>query len=78
MNPLITSLKGKADATTQRKVAARLGISEGMLSMILSGRRIPGTRTLRAIVREYPDLWPKVSVFLVATLNDSPPPSSGR
>lgn len=78
MNPLIISLKAKTDAASQHEVAARLGISDAMMSMILSGRRIPGTRTLRAIVREYPELWPKVSVFLVATLNDNPPPLSGR
>jgi len=73
MNPLIASLKAKADTTSQRKVAARLGISEGMLSLILSGQRRPGGRTLAAIVREYPDLWPKASIFLLEAINDNPP-----
>lgn len=78
MNPLITSLKTKAAAASQREVAARLGISDAMMSRILSGQRMPGNRTLKAIVREYPDLWPKVSAFVFETLNSSPPPSSGR
>lgn len=78
MNPLITSLKTKTAAASQREVAARLGISDAMMSLILSGQRMPGNRTLRAIVREYPDLWPKVSAFVFEALNSNPPPSSGR
>jgi len=69
MNALITGLKTKTDAASQREVASRLGVSEAMMSRILSGQRRPGRGTLRAIIREYPDLWPKVSMFLFEAIN---------
>lgn len=46
------------------EMAARLGISQGYLSMIYNGQRKPGRRFLEGVVAAYPDLFREVALFL--------------
>ncbi len=61
---LIVRLGEKANSTTQRDVARKIGISETQLTRLLKGERQPGSKTLAGIVQAYPDLLPYVSLFL--------------
>lgn len=38
------------------EMARRLGISEVMMSLMLSGKRMPGRQTISKIAKVYPDL----------------------
>lgn len=48
MDP-ITLLRKKIGERTQREIANSLGITEGYLSLVLSGSRAPGPKILRWI-----------------------------
>jgi len=65
MSLLIEGLRALSKENTQKGVARRIGISESLLSRILSGERQPSRQTLAAIVRAYPELSPRVSLFLL-------------
>jgi len=64
------------------EMAKRLGIAPSYLYMFYSGKRNPGRKLLGAVIREFPDLNPIVSVFLRAGLtivkSDSQEPTSFR
>ena len=47
-----------------RGFAQHLGLSAGQLSMVLSGRRQPGIRFLRAAVERIPEIRQLVALYL--------------
>ena len=57
---------------TLKGLAHRLGFSAGHLSMIFSGKRQPGIRFLRAVVRRFPEIRSLVADALqVSRHNDN-------
>jgi transcriptional regulator with XRE-family HTH domain len=46
---ILTKLRERCDATSQRAVAGELGISEAYLSDLLHGNRQPGPKVLQAL-----------------------------
>ena len=71
MMSLTDTLKTKSTQSSQRTVAADIGITEGMLSMVLSGKRRAGERTLSKIIRAYPELAGAAAIYLLEGLGDS-------
>ena len=67
---LLDSLKAKSTETSQRAVAADIGITEGMLSMVLSGRRRAGRVTLAKVIRAYPELAGAAACYLLEGLEE--------
>lgn len=51
------------DSKTMRKFAGELGLSHSMLSLILSGERNAGGKTIRALIR-HPDTREQTISFL--------------
>lgn len=63
---LAAILKRYQGAMTQEEYAAHLGITQGTLSLIFSGRRGVGTEVLRALARAFPESGPEIAEALSA------------
>jgi transcriptional regulator with XRE-family HTH domain len=70
---LVRVLRGlqRDEQLTFEDMALRLGISASMLSMVYRGRRNPGAKFLRGVVRAYPHLRNEVHLFLLRDMHDS-------
>ena len=64
---LVRVLRGlqRNERLTIEDMALRLGISTSMLGMVYSGRRNPGRKFLRGVLKAYPDLRDEVHRFLL-------------
>lgn len=54
-----------------RSMAQRVGVSEGMWSLLTHGKRRIGLRTARAIIRAFPDLTAHGVFYLQSDLRQS-------
>ena len=63
---LAAILRDRQGSMTQEEYAARLGIAQGTLSLIYSGKRGVGTDVLRAFLRAYPDAAKDITAALSA------------
>ena len=70
---LVRMLRGlqRNEGLTFKDMALRLGISVSMLVMVYSGRRSPGRKFLRGVLKAYPHLCNEVYLFLLRDMNDS-------
>lgn len=68
---LAAILRDRQGTMTQDEYAARLGISQGTLSLIYSGKRGVGTDVLRAFLRAYPDAAKDITAALSAPVEDT-------
>jgi transcriptional regulator with XRE-family HTH domain len=70
---LVRMLRGlqRDEDLTLEDMALRLGISFSMLSMVYKGRRSPGPKFLRGVLRAYPHLRNEVHLFLLRDMHDS-------
>jgi hypothetical protein len=55
---------------TSDDMARRLGVSTSMLIMVYCGRRSPGHKFLRGVLRAYPHLRDEVCQFLLRDVGD--------
>jgi hypothetical protein len=55
---------------TMEAMALRLRVSTSMLGMVYSGRRNPGRKFLRGVLRAYPNLRDEVYRFLLRDSTD--------
>jgi len=64
---LVRVLRGlqRDERLTVEDMALRLGISTSMLGMVYSGRRNPGPKFLRGVLKAYPHLRDEVYLFLL-------------
>lgn len=69
---LVRVLRGlqRAEDLTVEDMALRLGVSTSMLVMVYCGRRNPGRKFLRGILRAYPQLRDDVCLFLLRGMSD--------
>ena len=65
MNLLIEKLREKAEETSQHQVARDIGVTAVMVNYMLQGERTPGPKTLRGIVKAYPELTRYAWFFLL-------------
>lgn len=63
---LVAILKKYQGAMTQEEYAAHLGIRQGTLSLIYSGKRGMGTEVLRALARRFPEARHEIAAALAA------------
>jgi len=56
---------------TIEDMALRLGVSTSMLGMVYSGRRSPGPKFLRGVLKAYPQLRDEVYLFLLRDMDNS-------
>lgn len=63
---LAAILRKYQDDLTQEEFGARLGITQGTLSLIYSGKRGIGTDVLRAFLRAFPQAGPEIAAALAA------------
>ena len=70
---LVRMLRGlqRDEDLTLEDMALRLGISLSMLGMVYKGRRNPGPKFLRGVLRAYPHLRNEVHLFLLRDMHDS-------
>ena len=68
MTDLTDTLKTRSAQSSRRTVAADIGITEGMLSMVLSGKRRAGRVTLAKVIRAYPELAGAAAIYLLEGL----------
>jgi transcriptional regulator with XRE-family HTH domain len=64
---LVRMLRGiqRNERLTIEDMALRLGVSTSMLAMVYSGRRSPGRKFLRGVLKAYPQLRDEVHAFLL-------------
>jgi hypothetical protein len=70
---LVRMLRGiqRNERLTLGGMALRLGVSSSMLGMVYSGRRNPGRKFLRGVLKAYPHLREEVHLFLLRDMSDS-------
>jgi transcriptional regulator with XRE-family HTH domain len=70
---LVRMLRGiqRNEQLTIKGMALRLGVSPSMLRMVYSGRRSPGRKFLRGVLRAFPRLRDEVHLFLLRDMSDS-------
>ncbi len=70
---LVRMLRGlqRNEDLTIEDMASRLGVSLSMLGMVYRGRRSPGRKFLRGVLKAYPHLRNEVYLFLLRDMNDS-------
>jgi transcriptional regulator with XRE-family HTH domain len=70
---LVRMLRGiqRNEQVTIKGMALRLGVSPSMLRMVYSGRRSPGRKFLRGVLRAFPELRDEVHLFLLRDMSDS-------
>jgi|GEM_PF-1776768 len=70
---LVRMLRGlqRDERLTTEDMAVRLGVSSSMLGMVYSGRRSPGGKFLRGVLRAYPHLRDEVYLFLLRDMSNS-------
>ena len=70
---LVRMLRGiqRNEQLTIKGMALRLGVSPSMLRMVYSGRRSPGRKFLRGVLRAFPELRDEVHLFLLRDMSDS-------
>lgn len=70
---LVRMLRGiqRDERLTIKGMALRLGVSPSMLRMVYSGRRSPGAKFLRGVLRAFPQLRDEVHLFLLRDMSDS-------
>ncbi len=66
---LAAILRDRQGTMTQEEYAAHLGIAQGTLSLIYSGKRGIGTEVLRAFLRAYPDAAKEIAAALAAPVD---------
>jgi predicted transcriptional regulator len=67
---LIDALRAKIAESTQTEVAAEIGITQPMLSMLLSGKRRAGKDTLTSIIAAYPHLYEACADYWMEMLGE--------
>jgi transcriptional regulator with XRE-family HTH domain len=60
----------RGEQLTVEDMALRLGVSPSMLAMVYCGRRSPGHKFLRGVLRAYPELRDEVYHFLLRDFGD--------
>ena len=65
MSLLIEKLKEKTEETSQSQVGREIGVTQVMVGYIVRGERTPGPKTLRGIVKAYPELTRYAWFFLL-------------
>ena len=55
---LAEALREKMDGRSQTHIAAKMGITQNYLSMILKGMPVRVNKGALGILKTYPDLWP--------------------
>lgn len=68
---LVRMLRGlqRNEHLSNRGMALRLGVSTSMVSMVYRGRRNPGPKFLRGVLKAYPQLRDEVYSFLLVERN---------
>ncbi len=61
---LAALIKSYQGTLTQDEYAAQLGIAQGTLSLIYSGRRGVGVDVLRAFLQRFPEAAPEIAAAL--------------
>jgi len=60
----------REEQLTVEDMSERLGVSQSMLIMVYTGRRNPGRKFLRGVLRAYPDLRDEVCMFLLRDVRE--------
>ena len=66
IDPLLDALRAirERERLTLEELARRVECSPGHLSMLFAGKRRPGLRVIRRIVRRYPEIRPLLATSL--------------
>ena len=68
---LVRMLRGlqRNQHLSNKGLALRLGVSKSMVGMVYQGRRNPGPKFLRGVLKAYPELRDEVYSFLLLDAN---------